>query len=249
MSIATEIQRLRTAKEDIKTAIEEKGVEVGDGLIDTYAEKIKEITGGGGDVIDFARNAKTFQMGSTEGLPEEITFNFDYMTTFTDFWRAVVNKTVKRVTLNINTKPTVLTRLFSQNNVEIDERAIEHITIYADTSSVTHFTQMFYAMSNLKIVDGSPIDFSSATNVNMWCESNPVLEEVRVAEETIKINMSISAVTTLSVDSLLSFLYGLYDYSTDTSGTSRTLTIGTKNLNKLTDTQKAIATEKGWNLA
>ena len=39
MSIATEIQRLQTAKADIRTAIEEKGVEVGDGLIDTYAEK------------------------------------------------------------------------------------------------------------------------------------------------------------------------------------------------------------------
>lgn len=48
MSIATEIQRLRTAKADIKTAIEEKGVEVGNGLIDTYAEKISEISGGGG---------------------------------------------------------------------------------------------------------------------------------------------------------------------------------------------------------
>ena len=48
MSIATEIQRLQTAKADIKTAIEEKGVEVGDGTIDTFADKIREITVGGG---------------------------------------------------------------------------------------------------------------------------------------------------------------------------------------------------------
>ena len=48
MSIATEIQRLETAKSDIKTAIEEKGVEVGDGTIDTFADKIREITVGGG---------------------------------------------------------------------------------------------------------------------------------------------------------------------------------------------------------
>lgn len=48
MSIATEIQRLQTAKAEIKSAIEEKGVEVGNGLIDTYAEKISEISGGGG---------------------------------------------------------------------------------------------------------------------------------------------------------------------------------------------------------
>lgn len=49
MSIVTDITRIMNAKADIKTAIEEKGVEVGDGLIDTYAGKIAEITGGGGD--------------------------------------------------------------------------------------------------------------------------------------------------------------------------------------------------------
>ena len=43
MSIATEIQRLQEAKADIKAAIEEKGVEVGDGLIDGYADKIDDV--------------------------------------------------------------------------------------------------------------------------------------------------------------------------------------------------------------
>lgn len=47
MSIANEIQRLQSAKANIKSAIEEKGVTVGDGTIDTYAEKIAEISGGG----------------------------------------------------------------------------------------------------------------------------------------------------------------------------------------------------------
>lgn len=47
MSINQELQRIDQAKADIKEAIENKGVEVGDGLIDTYAEKIDEISGGG----------------------------------------------------------------------------------------------------------------------------------------------------------------------------------------------------------
>lgn len=47
MSVSTEIQRLQQAKNDIKTAIENKGVTVGDGTLDTYAEKIVEIAGGG----------------------------------------------------------------------------------------------------------------------------------------------------------------------------------------------------------
>lgn len=46
MSIATEIERLQTAKADIKTAIENKGVTVGDKTIDTYAELISKITSG-----------------------------------------------------------------------------------------------------------------------------------------------------------------------------------------------------------
>lgn len=48
MSIANEIQRLQSAKADIKSAIEEKGVTVGNGTIDTYAEKISQISSGGG---------------------------------------------------------------------------------------------------------------------------------------------------------------------------------------------------------
>lgn len=52
MSVADEIIRLQTAKADIKNAIEEKGVIVGDGTIDTYAEKINEIQGGGGGSFD-----------------------------------------------------------------------------------------------------------------------------------------------------------------------------------------------------
>lgn len=49
MSIADEVLRIKNAKQNIKTAIEEKGVAVGDGLIDTYAEKINEISVGGGE--------------------------------------------------------------------------------------------------------------------------------------------------------------------------------------------------------
>lgn len=50
MSIADEITRLQNAKASIKTAIENKGVIVGDKTIDTYASKIDEITTGGGGV-------------------------------------------------------------------------------------------------------------------------------------------------------------------------------------------------------
>lgn len=52
MSIVSEITRLQNAKSAIKTAIENKGVTVGNGTLDTYADKINDIqTGGGSSVV------------------------------------------------------------------------------------------------------------------------------------------------------------------------------------------------------
>ena len=51
MSIASEISRLQTAKADIKSAIESKGVTVpSSATIDTYDDYVSQISGGGGDV-------------------------------------------------------------------------------------------------------------------------------------------------------------------------------------------------------
>ena len=47
MAIADQITRIKNAKAAIKTAIEGKGVVVGNGTIDTYAEKINQIQQGG----------------------------------------------------------------------------------------------------------------------------------------------------------------------------------------------------------
>lgn len=62
-------------------------------------------------------------------------------------------------------------------------------------------------------------------------------------------NFDVSSSTKLSHDSLMSIITALKDYSTDTSGTQWVVTLGTANLNKLTDAEKAMATQKGWTLA
>ena len=53
----------------------------------------------------------------------------------------------------------------------------------------------------------------------------------------------------LTKESLLSVLYALADKIADTSGTEWVCTLGTDNLNKLNQTDIAIATGKGWILA
>ena len=52
MSVNSQIARIQNAKAAIKTAIEGKGVDVGDGKLDTYAARIGEIVTGE-NVIDF----------------------------------------------------------------------------------------------------------------------------------------------------------------------------------------------------
>jgi hypothetical protein len=55
MSIPDEIKRIQDAKASMKTAIESKGVEVGDVTIDIYASKINKISVGSGDNTDLIR--------------------------------------------------------------------------------------------------------------------------------------------------------------------------------------------------
>ena len=59
-------------------------------------------------------------------------------------------------------------------------------------------------------------------------------------------NLNLSASTMYSVDTLVAMLTALADR---TGQTAYTLTLGTTNLAKLSDAQKAIATDKNWTLA
>ena len=225
--------------------ISKKLTKIAENIQNVY--KAGQLSSGGGDIIDLARYAKTFYFGTDVGLPENLVVNLDTTTSLANFITGINFLTVKHLTINCPNQITSMNRTF-YGQINFYTIGMEHITLNFDTSKNTSYRQAFVVMPNLKTIDGTPLDFSSATDVTQLFANCPVLEEVWVAKETIKMNMDISSVTTLSVDSLLSFLYGLYDYSTDASSTSHTFKIGTANLNKLTDTQKAIATEKGWSL-
>lgn len=59
MSLNSEIARITNAKAAIKTAIEGKGVAVGDGTIDTYAEKINQIYTGDAELVKLIERSGT----------------------------------------------------------------------------------------------------------------------------------------------------------------------------------------------
>lgn len=85
---------------------------------------------------------------------------------------------------------------------------------------------------------------TSAGNVFNYCSS---LKNITFAG-TIKLSgITLSTSTLLTVDSIMSAINALYDYSSSSS--TYTITFGSTNLAKLTDEQKAVATAKGWTLA
>lgn len=78
MSVASEISRLQTAKADLKTAIENKGVTVpASTTIDGYADLVSQISGGGGGHgLPAEYQEVTWLYGSNGGYIE-LPFGFD----------------------------------------------------------------------------------------------------------------------------------------------------------------------------
>lgn len=108
-------------------------------------------------------------------------------------------------------------------------------------------TQVFRG-SKIKNIPSITVE-SGQTFVNWFVECSD-LENITFTEESvIGNNISFSSSKNLSHDSLMSIINALADKTSDTSGTQFVCTLGTDNLNKLTNEEKAIATGKGWGLA
>lgn len=112
-----------------------------------------------------------------------------------------------------------------------------------DLTNCTSTNSMFYkskvvTIDKLKISETTPIH----TAMFNFCY---YLANLTI-EGTIAQNINLNSAN-LEHDSIISVINALKNYSG--SGTTYTCTLGTKNLPKLTDAEKAIATQKGWTLA
>ena len=90
---------------------------------------------------------------------------------------------------------------------------------------------------------------ASGQTFSNWFANCYDLENVTFVDCEIEQNISFSNSKKLTHDCLVHILSKLADKSSDTSGTQFVCTLGTDNLNKLTNEEKAIATGKGWGLA
>jgi hypothetical protein len=197
----------------------------------------------------------------------------DYRTMFNSpLWD---NETFKPI---YDMTPTIAQNMFYGCKIGGDLVSIlEELGVKLDFSKCNNFSSTFQNCSDITRL--GVIDFSGAAGVASWqigntiynCPNLVTIDKIIVNEElpnfssTInscpelvnltfegviaKNGLNLSKSTKLSRDSLMSVLNCLKDFSTDTSGTSHTVTLGTTNLAKLTDAEKAIATQKNWTLA
>ena len=118
-----------------------------------------------------------------------------------------------------------------------------------DTSKVTDMSSMFCGCSNLNSIP--LLDCGKVTNVsNMfgWEDINTLTDLGGFKNLKINFTDGLNHLPNLTVQSLMNVINNLYDFRANGESTTRTLKIGTTNLNKLTDEQKAVATNKGWSL-
>ena len=115
-----------------------------------------------------------------------------------------------------------------------------------DFSSTTTLTGIFSGAEALISIDAIVLKSDGSQTFSEVFKNCYALEEVRISGAIGQNGFDVCA-SPLSHDSLMSIINHLYDYSGTT--TTKTLTLGADNLAKLTDAEKAIATERGWSLA
>lgn len=119
-----------------------------------------------------------------------------------------------------------------------------HITTLPeiDLSNSDNVDGCFADMTKLKSID--KVTFKDGINFNVSFSNVTELEEIRIGGTISGNGFNVSWSTFLTHDSLMSIINALADKSG--TGTTFTITLGTENLAKLTDAEKAIATQKGW---
>ena len=260
MSIAEQISRLKTAKADIKAALESKGVTVGDGTIDTYAEKISEISVGGDyeqgykDGVDsvpqwdrWMRTGTLSSLNMFDAPVVEINLDRWGSTSFLNFLsisiEEYVNTTVEHLIINAPIVATSIQQMFYCSKNDCRDYKLKHITLNFSTADCTSWQNSFTMCRALEIIDGEPFDFSSAAIALTTIFSGvSTLREFRVVPNTLKVSITLKDCSNLSNETKESVFDGLATVST-----AQTLTLHANV--KILQSQVDSANAKGWTVA
>ena len=117
---------------------------------------------------------------------------------------------------------------------------IDGLISYNDTSNVTNMYGMFYDCKNLTSIP--QFDTSNVSSMSQMFFNCGKLKEIHMTG--MKVSFDIHFSTLFTREALVEIINNLASVTS-----TQTLTMGSTNLAKLTDEDKAIATNKGWTLA
>ena len=140
---------------------------------------------------------------------------------------------------------------FSYNNIEVDYIRIGTYGFSSANVSrlpkikVDQLNYNFQNCQKLETID--ELEILSTTSAMDGFGNCKLLKNVTFTGSVKCSSVSFTQNPLITVETMLSLFYALYDYSEST--TTYKVYLGTTNLNKLTDEEKAIATNKNWTLA
>lgn len=115
-----------------------------------------------------------------------------------------------------------------------------------DTSNVTDMKSMFFGCSSLTSIPQLNATSLTSANGMFGASYSPLAKFTDFGGLTnLKVNLDLTPCPNLTKESLLN----VFNEAADVTSSPKTLTLGADNLAKLTDEEKAIATNKGWTLA
>lgn len=271
-TIAENLQTIQNIKQDIKTAIENKGVDMTNTPFSEYSTKIDGISAGGG--IDINEYGIKLGYSSIQKIPDGIDFSnvtdMSYMFSDCYYLQSVSSINTSKAT-NMNSMFYNCERL--ENLALIDTSKVVDMggmlgntmlkTIpQFDTRSAENVNSIFHQCIALKTIP--LLDFGSVTSIHsiFGIFELDLLTSIG-GFKNLKKSVTrefIDLLPNLSTSSLINIINNLYDWSGNTDGyaplnngtmynfgTTHSLKFG-ENLSKLSDAQIAVATAKGWTL-
>lgn len=266
-TVTGNLNRITKAKSDIKKALENKGVDVGDVTIDKYADKINQISGGdkpinvfnGLDLVDkdldllgwdYPTGMKSLS-GMFNSLPVRFisvggwdTGNCEDMSKM--FKGTLYLKEIKGLddlnTSNVTNMQRMFESTFMANEWDFnDEKWLSTWNV----SKVKNMSFMFACNTRLQGLDISGWDMSNVEDATDMFTDCWELETLQFGSG-LKVSIDFYRTDKLSVDSLMSVINGVANVRNVSE--RPVLRFGSVNLAKLTADQKAIAINKGWSL-
>lgn len=215
---------------------------------------VRGIQSCGGDVADSLRYVKRVEITSLNIFGKaDVVLNLDNATTLQNFCyfalnykvENLINNQVESLTINCPNVIKMMASMLSCDNYNLDN-VLKTLTLNFDTSQVTNFSKSFMNLQALQIINGNPLNFSSATDVGNTFGACKSLKEVRLVSGSLSRSISFIQSPLLSDASIQSIIDGLADL---TGQTAQTITFHADVKAKLTTEQIATITSKNWTLA